>query len=171
MRLVVGMSGSSGSIFGIRLLEVLKQAETIETHLVVSKWARAALEYETEHTLDDVYRLATKVYDVGDLDAAISRRSFRTDGMIVAPCSGKSLSAITNARNDNLLSRAGTMHLNEGRKLVLVLREASQSLTHVRLMRDATSSGAIVIPPQDVEGTVQRALEQFFLATGLPARS
>ncbi|RSM77291.1 hypothetical protein DMH04_35135 [Kibdelosporangium aridum] len=171
MRLVVGMSGSSGSVYGIRLLEVLKRTEIIETHLVVSRWARAAIEYETKHTLEDVHRLAAKVYDVGDLDAAISRRSFRTDGMIVAPCSVKSLSAITNARNDNLLSRAAAMHLNEGRKLVLVLREASQSLMHVRLMRDATCSGAIVIPPEDVESTVQRALEHLHPTTCLPARS
>ncbi|MCE7002635.1 UbiX family flavin prenyltransferase [Kibdelosporangium philippinense] len=175
MRLVVGMSGTSGSIYGIRLLELLGQAGGIETHLVVSRWSRASIEHEKERTLDAVHSLATAVYDISDLDAPIADPEFRSDGMIVAPCSVKSLSAIANPQADNLLSRAATMHLEQHRKLVLVLRETSLSLMHARLMRDVTSLGAKVMLPEDaddmVDHTVRRAIDQFTPITDHSASS
>jgi flavin prenyltransferase len=178
-RLVIGMSGSSGAIYGVRLLEVLHTSSDIETHVVISDWAKKNIEHETGRTLSSVVALASVVYDQRDMGAAISSGSFPVSGMIVAPCSVKSLSAIANAYNDNLLTRAADVQLKERRKLVLVFRETPLNRTHIRLMMDVTDAGGVVLPPVPsfyhmpktvddiVNQTVQKALDQFGIEKGL----
>src|SRR5881275_2391973 len=147
MRLVVGISGSTGAIYGVRLLEVLHNSPDIETHLVVSEPAKQTIEYETGWHVNDVLDMATTVYDYRDIGAAISSGSFPTDGMVVAPCSIKTLSSVANSYNDNLLSRAADVTLKERRKLVMVVRETPLNRNHLRLMLDATDAGAVILPP------------------------
>jgi 4-hydroxy-3-polyprenylbenzoate decarboxylase len=142
----VGISGASGAVLGIRVLEVLRDSG-IETHLVISKSGRATITQETDYTVADVTSLATQTYSDNDLGAAISSGSFRTDGMIVAPCSVKTLSGIANSYDDNLLVRAADVSMKERRRLVLLLRETPLHAGHIQLMAQATTSGAIVMPP------------------------
>ena len=182
LRLVIGISGSTGSIYGVRLLEVLQNAPDIETHLVVSDAAKQNIEYETNWKMDDVLAMATKVYDNRDLGAAISSGSFLTDGMIVAPCSIKSLSGIANSFNDALLTRAADVTLKERRKLVLIVRETPFHRGHLKLMLEVTENGGVIMPPVPsfyslpksiddiVNQTVQRALDHFHIERGLFAR-
>jgi 4-hydroxy-3-polyprenylbenzoate decarboxylase len=144
-RLVIGISGATGAIYGIRLLELLKQHA--ETHLVVSEMGRATITMETKYSVSDVEKLADHVYPIKDLAAAISSGSFQTDGMIVAPCSVKTLSSIANCTNDNLLTRAADVTLKQRRRLVLLFRETPLHAGHCQLMMDATRNGAIVMPP------------------------
>lgn len=173
MRLVIGMSGSSGAIYGVRMLEVLQGCPGVETHVVASDWARKNIERETGRSAQSVLDMATVVYDVMNMGAAISSGSFPVSGMIVAPCSVKTLSAIANAYNDNLLSRAADVQLKERRKLVLLFRETPLNRTHIRLMQDVTEAGGVIMPPMPsfyhmpktvddiINQTVQRALDQF----------
>jgi len=178
MRIVVGISGATGAIYGVRLLEVLRQLG-VETHLVLSGTAGQTIAYETDWRVDDLARLAHKVYPVEDVAAAISSGSFRTDGMVVTPCSVKTLSGIANSYNDNLLTRAADVTLKERRKLVLVVRETPLHLGHLRLMTAVTEMGAVILPPMPafyhkpatlaeiVDQTVGKVLDQFGLEAGL----
>lgn len=145
-RLVVGISGSSGAILGIRLLEALKPTP-VETHLIITPSARLTIEQETHWAVNDVLTLADAHYSPHDLAAPIASGSFATIGMVVIPCSIKSLSAIATSYSDNLLTRAADVTLKEGRKLLLVLREAPLHAGHIRLMSQASESGAVIFPP------------------------
>jgi|SRR5450759_1605305 flavin prenyltransferase len=145
-RLVVGISGSSGAILGIRLLEMLRPTD-IETHLVVTPSARLTIPLETDWKVDDVLALADHVYRQQDIGAAIASGSFATLGMVVAPCSIKSLSAIANSYSADLLTRAADVTLKEGRPLVLVVRETPFHRGHLRLMTLAAEAGAVIFPP------------------------
>lgn len=172
MRIVVGLAGSSSPIYGIRTLEVLRAAG-VETHLVISDGARRTIPLETPRTVENVEALATVVYDNHDLAAAISSGSFFTDGMIVAPCSMKTLSAIAHAFSDDLLVRAADVTLKERRKLVLVPRETPLHLGHLRNMVRAAEIGAVVLPPMPafyhapktvediIDQTIGKILDQF----------
>jgi 4-hydroxy-3-polyprenylbenzoate decarboxylase len=146
-RVVVGLSGASGAIYGIRLIETLASMDDIEIHLVMSKGAEATISYETGSTPSDVAALADVVHDERNLAAAIASGTFLTTAMVVAPCSIRTLSAIANSANDNLLVRAADVHLKERRPLVLVVRETPLHLGHLRLMSDVTASGGIILPP------------------------
>jgi 4-hydroxy-3-polyprenylbenzoate decarboxylase len=145
-RLIIGMTGASGAILGIRMLEVLKPT-TIETHLVLSESAHLTINQETDWQLDDVLSLADVHYDFHDIGAAIASGSFSTMGMVIIPCSIKTLSAIANSYTDDLISRAADVTLKEGRPLVLVVRETPFHPGHLRLMSEAASAGAIIFPP------------------------
>ncbi|MDR3574546.1 MAG: UbiX family flavin prenyltransferase [Anaerolineaceae bacterium] len=145
-RLVVGISGSSGVILGIRLLEIL-QNSPVETHLVVTPSAAITIEQETHWKLKEIQELCQAHYSHQDVGAIIASGSFETAGMVVIPCSIKSLSAIANSYNDNLLTRAADVTLKEGRPLILVVREAPLHAGHIRLMRLAARSGAVIFPP------------------------
>lgn len=181
MRIVVGISGASGAIYGVRTLEALRRLG-VETHLVLSETAGETIEYETDYKVDDVLALAARSYPVHDVAAAISSGSFRTDGMIVAPCSIKTLSGVANSYNDNLLTRAADVTLKERRKLVLVVRETPLHLGHLRLMTSVSELGAVVLPPMPafyhkprtideiINQTVGKILDQFGLDAGLFTR-
>lgn len=145
-RLLIGISGASGAVYGIRLLELLK-ASDIETHLVVSRAARMTLSYETDMSVADVEALATVTYPEQDVGAACSSGSFKTLGMIVAPCSIKTMAEIAGGATSNLVSRAADVCLKERRRLVLMLRETPLHLGHIRSMAAVTEAGAIVYPP------------------------
>jgi flavin prenyltransferase len=179
VRLVVGISGSTGAIYGVRLLEVLHGHPDLETHVVVSDTAKRTIEYETGRKVSDVLALATVVYDHRDVGAAISSGSYPVMGMIVAPCSIKSLSSVANSYNDNLLSRAADVQLKERRKLVMIVRETPLNRNHLRLMLEVTEAGGVILPPMPsfyhlpktvddiVNQTVQKALDQFGLEKNL----
>jgi len=146
-RLVVGISGASGVIYGIRLLEVLRAGGEVETHLVVSPAAKATIAQETDWKVSDVEALAGQVYDDRDIGAAIASGSFATAGMVIIPCSIKTLSAVAHSFSADLMSRAADVTLKEGRPLVLVVREAPLHLGHLRLMAQAAAAGAVIFPP------------------------
>lgn len=174
MRIVVGLAGSSSPIYGIRTLEVLKEVG-VETHLVVSDGAKRTIPLETQWTVEEVEALATVVYDNDDLAASISSGSFPTDGMIVAPCSMKTLAAIAYSFSQNLLVRAADVTLKERRKLVLVPRETPLHLGHLRNMVRATELGAVILPPMPafyhapktvddiINQTIGKILDQFHI--------
>lgn len=146
-RLVVAISGASGAILGVRLLEVLAQRRTLETHLVISQAARRTIRLETDYTVAQVERLADVVYAPDDLGAAIASGSFATRGMVVIPCSIKTLSAVAHCYAADLIARAADVTLKERRPLVLVVRESPLHLGHLRLMVQATRLGATIYPP------------------------
>jgi len=146
-RLVVGISGASGAVLGVRLLEVLAAIDTVETHLVISPAGRITISDETDHSLKDVEALADVVYKPQDVGATIASGSFHTDGMVVIPCSIKTLSGVANCYAGDLLSRAADVTLKEGRPLLLVVRETPLHLGHLRLMVQASEMGAIIFPP------------------------
>lgn len=146
-RLIVGMSGASGMIYGIRLLEVLRQVEGVETHLVVSQAGAQTIGLETDYTVEQVEALADVTYRFRDIAAAISSGSFKTAGMVVIPCSIKTMAGIAHSYSDNLLLRAADVVLKDRRRLVLVLRETPLHLGHLRLMTQVTEMGAILAPP------------------------
>jgi 4-hydroxy-3-polyprenylbenzoate decarboxylase len=146
MRLIVGITGSTGTIFGIRLLQILKDAG-IESHFVISKWGARTLVHETPYTMDYVKALATCTYPDSDQGAAISSGSFITDGMIVAPCSMRTLAAIANGQGDNLIHRAADVILKERRKLALLVREAPLNDIHLENMLKLSRMGVVIIPP------------------------
>ncbi|MGE0392460.1 MAG: UbiX family flavin prenyltransferase [Vicinamibacterales bacterium] len=171
-RVIVGITGATGVVYGVRLLERLRAAG-VETHLVISQWGARTLLHEMQMTRRDVEALATEVYASGDMGAAISSGSFRTDGMVVAPCSAKTLAAIAHGFGDSLIHRAADVVLKERRKLVLLLREAPLSAIHLENALAATRAGAVVLPPVPafyqlprtvddlVQHTVERVLDQF----------
>lgn len=146
-RLIIGISGASGVIYGIRLLEVLREVADVETHLVMSSAAKRTILLETDYQIADVEALADKLYGFNDIAASISSGSYKTMGMVVIPCSIKTLSGIANSYSDNLLTRAADVVLKDGRKLVLVLRETPLHLGHIRLMQTAVELGAVLAPP------------------------
>ena len=147
MVIVIGITGATGVIYGIRLLEVLAGRENIETHLVISKAAADIIEFETGRTPEDVRRLADNSWDIRDLSAPVSSGSFRTGGMIVAPCTVKTMSAIAHSYDENLIVRAADVTLKERRKLVLAVRETPLHLGHLRSMTRLTEMGAVILPP------------------------
>jgi len=172
-RLIVGLTGSSGVIFGVRLLEVLKPILNIETHLILSKGAELTLRLETEKIPTDVKALADVVHNPRNLAASISSGSFPVFGMAVIPCSMKSLAQIALSLGDNLLARAADVSLKERRRLVLVPRETPLHLGHLRHMTAITEMGGVILPPMPafyhapktimdlVDQTVGKVLDQF----------
>jgi len=146
-RLVVGISGASGAIYGIRLLEVLREVEDIEVHLVMSPSSGRTIHDETDWKVSDVEALADVVYNYNDIGASLSSGSYRHAGMIIAPCSVKTLSGIVNSYDDNLLVRAADVALKEKRRVVLLVRETPLHLGHLELMARAARYGAVVMPP------------------------
>jgi len=146
MRLVVGISGATGSIYGIRLLQCLKERK-IESHLVITSTSKKIILEETPYSVKEVENLASTVYEDDDLGASISSGSFKTEGMVIIPCSIKTLSAIAHSYNANLLVRAADVTLKERRRLVLVVRETPLHTGHVDLMLQASRMGAILLPP------------------------
>jgi len=148
------ISGASGAIYGIRALETIRQDRTVELHLIVSSGARATIAYETTYTYDDVIALADVVHDEKNLAATLASGTFKTHGMLVAPCSIRTMASIANALNDNLIVRAADVHLKERRKLVLMVRETPLNANHLRLMHECALAGAVILPP--VPGFYQR---------------
>lgn len=146
-RLIVGVSGASGAVYAIRTLEALKALEDVETHLVLTSAARQTIALETNRSVRDVEALASVVHRIDQLGASIASGSFKTQGMIVIPCSMKTLSAIAYSVSDNLLLRAADVVLKERRRLVLVARETPLHLGHLRAMVQVTEMGAVVMPP------------------------
>ena len=146
-RFIVGISGATGAIYGIRLLQVLKSAPEVETHLVMSKAAERTITFETDLTLREVQAMADVSYNISDIGAAISSGSFQVEGMIVAPCSMKTLSAVATSMSTDLLSRSADVTLKEGRRLILLVREAPLHLGHLKLMVQAAEIGATIVPP------------------------
>jgi polyprenyl P-hydroxybenzoate/phenylacrylic acid decarboxylase-like protein len=181
-RIIVALSGSSAPHYGVRLLEVLSRIEAVETHAIVSAGARATIAYEMERDPATVEQLADVVHDERDLAAPIASGTFITSGMVIAPCSIKTLSAVANSFNDNLIARAADVCLKERRRLVLVVRETPLHAGHLRLMVQATEAGAVMLPPvpafyhrpatlEDViDHTVTKILDQFGIDAGLIAR-
>ena len=171
-RLVVGISGATGAIYGIRLLEFLSKSD-VETHLVISDSAEKTIRMETSWTVEQVKALATVTYNMEDVGADISSGSFHAEGMVVIPCSIKSLSAIANSYNENLLVRAADVALKERRKLVLLVRETPLHRGHLSLMLNVADAGAVILPPipafyflpktldDIINHTVGRALDVF----------
>ncbi len=182
MRLIVGMSGASGLIYGIRILEVLKSLDGVETHLVMSPSGKMNAGIETDWKIRDIEALADVVHAFSDVAASISSGSFKTDGMIVAPCSMKTLSAIVHSYADNLLVRAADVVMKERRRLVLVTRETPLHTGHCKLLYEASQLGAIIAPPvpalynrpQTVDDiinhTVGRVIDLFGLDAGIVKR-
>jgi 4-hydroxy-3-polyprenylbenzoate decarboxylase len=146
-RLIVGISGASGATYGIRLLQVLRDVDDVETHLVLTPAARRTVALETDLSVRSVEALADYCYRPGDIAAAISSGSFRTDGMVVAPCSMKTVSGIATSYSDGLLLRAADVTLKERRRLVLLVRETPLHLGHLRLLVQVAELGAMVVPP------------------------
>ena len=147
MLLVVGITGASGAIYGIRLLEVLSTVENVETHLIISATGAKIIEYETVWDLERVKALADVYHDVNDIGASLASGSFKRDGMIIAPCSMKTLSALANSYTDNLITRAADTVLKERKRLVLMVRETPLHLGHLRNAVKLTEMGAVVFPP------------------------
>ena len=146
-RLIIGISGASGFAYGYKALQLLRAVPQVETHLVVSKGAELTRAWETALSRDEVYALADVVHPIGNLAASIASGSFRTAGMLVAPCSMRTLSAIAHATSDNLLTRAADVTLKERRRLVLMVRETPLNLAHLDNMRRVSEMGGIVFPP------------------------
>lgn len=169
-RLIIAISGASGVIYGIRLLEVLAQDKSIESHLILSPAAKATIAQETSWKVSEVEALAGVVHKPGDIGASIASGSFDTIGMIVAPCSIKTLSSIANSYDADLITRAADVQLKEGRTVLLLVRETPLHLGHLRLMTQAAEIGAVIMPPVPafygmpqtvddiINGTVGRAL-------------
>ncbi|MDY1036052.1 UbiX family flavin prenyltransferase [Enterobacteriaceae bacterium RIT714] len=172
-RLIVGISGASGAIYGVRLLQVLRDVAEVETHLVMSQAARQTLSLETDFSLRDVQALADVVHDARDIAASISSGSFKTAGMVILPCSMKTLSGIVHSYTDTLVTRAADVVLKERRPLVLCVRETPLHLGHLRLMTQAAELGAVIMPPVPafyhrpqtlddvINQTVNRVVDQF----------
>ncbi len=145
-RLIVGITGATGTIFGVRILQML-HGSGVETHLVMSKWAQRTLTHETPYSIKQVQELATQSYNSGDQGAAISSGSFVTLGMVIAPCSMRTLAAIAHGLGDNLVHRAADVVLKERRKLVLVVRESPFSEIHLENMLKLARMGVVILPP------------------------
>ncbi|MBI4444828.1 MAG: UbiX family flavin prenyltransferase [Acidobacteria bacterium] len=146
-RLVVAIAGASAPVYGIRLLEALRPIRAVETHLVLSKGAQRTIPLETDWSVKQVAEMASVVHDLEDVAASISSGSFKTAGMVVAPCSMNTLSGVATSRADNLITRAADVTLKERRKLVLLVRETPLHLGHIRNMLAAAEMGAIIFPP------------------------
>jgi len=172
MKLIVAITGATGAIYGVRILQRLREAGA-ETHLVISRWGARTLLHETPYSREQVESLATVNYAPADMGAAIASGSFRTDGMVIAPCSAKTLAAVAHGFGENLVHRAADVILKERRRLVLVVREAPLSDIHLENMRKLSRMGAVVLPPVPafynhprtvddvIDHTVSRVLDQF----------
>ena len=180
MKLIIGITGATGAIYGVRLLERLREAQ-VESHLVISRWGLRTLQHEMAWSKAQVEALAHTVYPPNDMGAAISSGSFRTDGMIIAPCSAKTLAGIAHGYGDNLIHRAADVVLKERRPLLLAVREAPLSQIHLENMLTLSRMGAIILPPvpafynrpasidEMVDHTVARMLDQFGIdVPGMP---
>jgi 4-hydroxy-3-polyprenylbenzoate decarboxylase len=180
MRIVVGMTGASGAIYGVRLLERLRELP-VETHLIATRWARVTIEHETGRSFAEVKALADVVHAESDQAAAVSSGSFRTDGMVIAPCSVKTLAAIASGFSHNLVCRAADVVLKERRRLVLAVRETPLHSIHLRNMQTLADMGVTIFPPTPafysrpesiddiVDQSVLRMLDQ--LGLELPAET
>lgn len=180
-RLVVGISGASGAIYGIRLLEVLK-SKGVETHLIITPWGEEIIRVEIDMSLEDVKNLATQVYDDKDMAARVSSGSFKFDGMVVIPCSMKTISAIANGYASTLLVRAADVTMKEGRKLVVVPRETPVNQVHLKNMLQLAQMGVTVLPAMPgfyhrpksmgdlVDHVVGKVLDQFNIEHNLYKR-
>jgi flavin prenyltransferase len=178
-RFVVGISGSTGAVYGVRLLEVLRATPEVETHLVMSAPGKRTLVAETDRTVKQVEDLAHAVYDNRDIGSALASGSFRTAGMAIVPCSIKTLSALANCYSDTLIARAGDVMLKEGRPLIAVVRETPLHLGHLRQMAALAEMGGIILPPMPafylrpktiadiVDHTVARILDRLGVANDL----
>ena len=147
MRLVIGITGASGAIYGVRLLEILREIPEVETHLIMSNYGRYNIQYETEHSPKEVEAMADVVHSESNLAASVSSGSFKTDGMVVAPCSMKTLSAIAHSFTDGLVARAADVTLKERRPLVLMPRETPLHQGHCELIYKVARMGAVIAPP------------------------
>jgi len=173
MIIIVGITGATGTIYGIRLLQVLSSIKGVETHLIISRAGEKTIELETDWRIEDIKALANFNYDIDDIGACLSSGSFKRDGMIVAPCTIKTLSALANSYTDNLLTRAADVTLKERRKLLLLVRETPLHIGHLRNMTNIAEMGAVIMPPvpafyhrpntiQDVvDHTIGKALDIF----------
>lgn len=182
MRLIIGISGASGLIYGVRLLEILREIPEVETHLVMSAAAKVNVAIETDWTVSEIEGLADEVHSVRNIAATISSGSFKTAGMIVAPCSMKTLSAIVHSYSDNLLTRAADVVLKEQRRLVLMPRETPLHAGHCKLLYEAAMLGAVIAPPVPalynrpetlddiINHSVGRVLDLFEIDTGMLKR-
>jgi len=180
-RLIVGITGATGAIFGIRLLEALKAAG-VESHLVVSKWAQQTIEHETDYTYKQVRELAAVVHEQGNMGAAVSSGSFLTEGMAIAPCSMRTLAAIAHGGGDHLVHRAADVVLKERRRLVLLVRETPLSEVHLENMVKLARMGVVMMPPMPafynhpqtlddmIDHIVARTLDQFGIEAGFAKR-
>jgi len=180
-RLIVGISGATGSLYGIRLLQAL-QGSDVETHLIVSSWGARTLIHETPYTLDEVQRMAACHYSPGDQGARVSSGSFLTKGMVVAPCSMRTLAAIAHGQGEHLIHRAADVILKERRRLVLVVRETPLNDIHLENMLKLSRMGVVILPPvpafynrpqsidEVVDQTVMRILDQFEIHLDLTRR-
>lgn len=181
MKLVIGITGSTGVVYGVRILEALKE-HGIETHLIITEWAKKCLTLETSYNLDDVKRLATQYSDDSNLASGISSGTYKTDGMIVIPCSMKTLSGIANGYDETLVARAAGVTLKESRRLILVTRETPLTAINLENMLKLARLGVVILPPvpgfytkpksieQIVDHTVGKCLDQFNIEHNLYKR-
>lgn len=175
-RLVVGITGASGSIYGIRLLEILRRYADVETHLVLSKSGKRTLAAETDWALNDVEALADHHYDNADIGATLASGSFRTGGMVIAPCSIKTAAAVAACYADNLIARAADVTLKEGRPLIMLVRETPLHVGHLKMMLSLAEMGAVVLPPmpafynrpKDLDAVVTHTIARVLDRLGLP---
>ena len=180
MRLIVGISGASGVIIAVELLKKLKALEVVETHLIITEGAALTFKHETNFDLYDIKKLADVVYDVNEMDASIASGSFLTDGMVIVPCSMKTVAGIASGYAENLLLRAADVCIKENRKLVLVPREIPFSRIHLRNMKELSDNDVVILPPmltfynvpstiqQQIDHIVGKILMQFNLPSSLP---
>ena len=163
MLLIIGITGASGAIYGIRLLEVLSAYKEIETHLIISEAGEEIIKHETDWQPERVRALADVCYNINDIGARLSSGSFKRDGMVIAPCSMKTLSALANSYTDNLITRSADIALKERKRLVLLVRETPLHLGHLRNMVRLTEIGAVVFPPIPAfyhkPGTIQELID------------
>jgi 4-hydroxy-3-polyprenylbenzoate decarboxylase len=182
MLLIIGITGASGAIYGIRLLDVLSNSKEVETHLIISEAGEKMIKHETDWELERVKALANVCYDINDIGAELSSGSYKRDGMVIAPCSMKTLSALANSYADNLITRAADTTLKERKRLVLLARETPLHLGHLRNMVKLTEMGAVILPPvpafyhkpqsiQDIiDYTIGRVLDMFDIEHNLFTR-
>ena len=164
-RIIIGISGASGAVYGIRALEILKDNPEIETHLILSRAGKLTIEIETAWQIKDIQALASVNYSEKEIGAAIASGSFQTAGMLIAPCSIKTLSAVANSYADNLLTRAADVQLKEGRPVVLMVRETPLHPGHIRLMGLAADNGAVIFPPVPALYSQPKSVDEIISAT------
>ncbi len=175
-RIVVALTGASGAIYGIRFLELLRSVPGVESHLIVSDAGRRTIVEETEWAVRDVEALATRVYRNRDIGAALASGSFRTDGMVIVPCSIKTAAAVAHCLADSLVARAADVTLKEGRPLVMVVRETPLHLGHLRVLTALAEMGAVILPPmpafyhrpKQIDDLVTHTLARVLDRLGLP---
>jgi len=182
MALIIGITGATGVIYGIRLMEVLSAMKNIETHLILSDAAKINIKYELGRDISEIEKLADHTYNIKDMAARLASGSFTTDGMIIAPCTIKTMSALANSYCDNIMVRAGDVTLKEGRKLVLLVRETPLHIGHLRSMEQLCEMGATILPPVPafyhkpktimdiVDHTIGKTLDQFGIKHNLYTR-